>query len=188
MTQIYHLVQQRGTQQIRITGAGEHACLFLIDGGSIDVQIDVDCEAAQLRMACVLVSAYDRPSGVNIAVRLNASGVTADVYALSLLGEGAKATVTGGITLSEHAVKSEGYLAEENLVLGDHVSIKTLPMLDVRTNDVKASHGATIDRLDEQKLFYMTAKGIARHDAIRLLTDAYITKTCEHVGVSTSTL
>ena len=55
-------------------------------------------------------------------------------------------------------MKAEGYLAEENMLLGHKIQVKTLPMLDVRSSDVKASHGATIDRLDEQKLFYLTAK------------------------------
>jgi Fe-S cluster assembly scaffold protein SufB len=49
-------------------------------------------------------------------------------------------------------------LAEENLLLGKKIQIKALPMLDVRSNDVKASHGSTISRLDDQKIFYLTAK------------------------------
>jgi len=43
-------------------------------------------------------------------------------------------------------------------LLGKNIQIKTLPMLDIQSNDVKASHGATIQRLDEEKLFYLTSK------------------------------
>lgn len=65
--------------------------------------------------------------------------------------------------------QSAGYLSEENIILGEKTTIKTLPMLDVRTHDVKASHAATIQRLDPQKVFYVTSRGISDSDAQRLL-------------------
>ncbi|NOZ45140.1 MAG: SufD family Fe-S cluster assembly protein [bacterium] len=33
---------------------------------------------------------------------------------------------------------------EENIILGPHIHIKTLPILDIHSNDVQASHGAKI--------------------------------------------
>jgi Fe-S cluster assembly scaffold protein SufB len=59
-------------------------------------------------------------------------------------------------------------------------------MLDVQTNDVKASHGATMQRLDEKKLFYMTAKGIPYNAAKKMLIRSYIEKVCQHVHVESS--
>jgi hypothetical protein len=59
----------------------------LIDGGDVDLQVDIATDHANLKMSCVLVSAKHHATSVNIAVRLNASHVYADVYALSLLGE-----------------------------------------------------------------------------------------------------
>jgi Fe-S cluster assembly scaffold protein SufB len=48
--------------------------------------------------------------------------------------------VNGGVVIDSNIIQAEGYLAEENLLLGEKIQIKTLPMLDVRSNDVKASH------------------------------------------------
>jgi Fe-S cluster assembly protein SufD len=61
-------------------------------------------------------------------------------------------------------------------------------MLDVQTNDVKASHGATMQRLDEQKLFYMTAKGLPYVTAQSMLTSSYITNVCQHVDLEDAIL
>ena len=47
-------------------------------------------------------------------------------------------------------------------------------MLDVRSSDVSASHGARIDRLDEGKLFYMMAKGLDKTQAQGLIVNGYI--------------
>jgi Fe-S cluster assembly scaffold protein SufB len=42
-------------------------------------------------------------------------------------------------------------------------------MLDVRSSDVSASHGARIERLDEKKLFYMKSRGIDSTQAKELI-------------------
>jgi Fe-S cluster assembly protein SufD len=58
---------------------------------------------------------------------------------------------------------------EENILLGDKLKIKTLPMLDVRSNDVKASHGARIEKLDPQRLFYLQSRGLDDTQAKNLI-------------------
>lgn len=58
---------------------------------------------------------------------------------------------------------------EETYVLGDPVHITTLPTLDVHANEVKASHGATIQRLDPEKKFYLASKGITDLEGTRLM-------------------
>lgn len=182
-TQIYHITQQTGVKNITITAAGEHNCLFVIDNASVELHVNVGSPSTKVHISCIIVSETSRPAYVTMQVSLLASQVLADVYMVSLLEEGAKVQLKWGIVLSEHASGAEGYLHEENILLGEKVSIRALPMLDVRTNDLKASHGATITRLDEQKLFYMTAKWISRPAAIRLLRDSYIIKACDHVGI-----
>jgi Fe-S cluster assembly scaffold protein SufB len=43
-------------------------------------------------------------------------------------------------------------------MLGNNVTIKNAPLLDVHSHEVQASHGATIDRINDAKLFYLMAK------------------------------
>ena len=69
-------------------------------------------------------------------------------------------------------------------MLGKKVKIKTLPMLDVRSSDVSASHGAKIDRLDESKLFYMMARGLDQKQAQKLIVQGYIERACEGVNMA----
>lgn len=55
-------------------------------------------------------------------------------------------------------------------------------MLDVRSSDVSASHGAKIDRLDENKLFYMMSKGIDQKQAQKLIVSGYIQRACDSIS------
>ena len=65
-------------------------------------------------------------------------------------------------------------LLEQNVVLGQNISLKTLPQLNVASAQVRASHGANLDRLDEQKLFYMMSRGLTQQQSQQLLVDGYI--------------
>lgn len=93
---------------------------------------------------------------------------------VTMLLEHSDATVHGGVTIAPDIFKAEGRLLEENIVLGKKVKIHTLPQLDVRSNDVAASHGARIEKLDEKKLFYLQSKGISPAESKRLMIEGFV--------------
>jgi len=62
-----------------------------------------------------------------------------------------------------------GRLLEQNIVLGKNISLKTLPKLNIASYNVTATHGANIDTLDHQKLFYMMSRGLTQQQSQGLL-------------------
>jgi Fe-S cluster assembly protein SufD len=88
---------------------------------------------------------------------------------VSVLTNGAVVSADGCIDIRPGVSKVQGKLLEEYLVIGSDVRIKALPMLDVQSSDVAASHGARIERIDDKKLFYMMSKGISKSDSRRLM-------------------
>jgi len=53
--------------------------------------------------------------------------------------------------------------------LGKNISLRTLPKLTVSSHNVTAAHGANIDTLDQQKLFYMMSRGLTKQQSQTLL-------------------
>lgn len=53
------------------------------------------------------------------------------------------------------------YLTQEVLMLDASSKVDAIPALEIKTNDVKASHSATVARVTEEDLFYFGARGIA---------------------------
>ena len=49
-----------------------------------------------------------------------------------------------------------------------------IPNLIVNTNDVEAIHGVSVGRIDENEIFYLTSKGIDRHNAVKLVEEGFI--------------
>jgi hypothetical protein len=169
-----------GEKHISISWTTDVKLFFLIYDATIKLVIDVMSEKCSVSCAAIVVSAWNISSSLDLSVTLKVSHTKADIYALSLLGNNAKAVVNGGVVIDPWLIQAEGYLSEENLLLGEKIQIKALPMLDVRSNDVKASHWSKIERLDEQKLFYLHAKWLSPAAAKHLMIQSYIQKALDH--------
>jgi Fe-S cluster assembly protein SufD len=60
------------------------------------------------------------------------------------------------------------------LLAGPDAEIDVRPQLEIYTDDVKCSHGATAGKLDENMLFYLLSRGIDPEVAQRLLKWAFL--------------
>ncbi|TNF68008.1 MAG: SufD family Fe-S cluster assembly protein [Gammaproteobacteria bacterium] len=61
-----------------------------------------------------------------------------------------------------------------NLLFDTTAAIDTKPELEIYSDDVQCTHGATIGQLDEKALFYMQSRGISESCAKELLTEAFL--------------
>ena len=76
----------------------------------------------------------------------------------------------GNIVIRPKAHGSDASLRDDALLLSKQAHIDSIPALEIAANDVKAFHGATVGSLDEDALFYAGSRGIARAEALRLIT------------------
>jgi Fe-S cluster assembly protein SufD len=83
----------------------------------------------------------------------------------------------GRVRVREDAAKADSQQSSRNLILSPLAEINTRPQLEILTDDVKCSHGATTGSLDADQLFYLLSRGIDPDTARGLLTFAF----CEDV-------
>ena len=82
----------------------------------------------------------------------------------------ARAVYNGKVFVRQAAQKTDSKQTNRNLLLSDLARVDTKPQLEIFADDVKCTHGATVGQLDETAIFYLTARGISRANAMRLLT------------------
>jgi len=80
-----------------------------------------------------------------------------------------QARYLGNIRIAPHAQATEAALRDDALLLSKRAHIDSIPALEIAANDVKAYHGATVGALDEEQIFYMVSRGIARDDAEKMI-------------------
>ncbi len=82
-----------------------------------------------------------------------------------ILGGRARGVFNGKIIVRQDAQKTDAKQTNKALLLSDDAQINTKPQLEIFADDVKCTHGATIGQLDDDAMFYLQARGIARGDA-----------------------
>ena len=77
----------------------------------------------------------------------------------------------GMIDISSKGKGTDAYLTEDVLMLDRTAKVDAVPRLEIKTNDVKASHSATVSKVTPEDLFYFASRGIdestARHMYVR---------------------
>ena len=89
---------------------------------------------------------------------------------------GARVKVSGLIRIAEQAQGVEDFLEMKLLVLDGKSSAVAEPKLEILANEVKASHAATVGRIDEEEMFYLTARGICRENAEKMIVEGFLEK------------
>lgn len=80
---------------------------------------------------------------------------------------------TGRILVAVDAQKTQAYQTNNNLLLSKTAKMQAKPQLEIYADDVKCSHGMTTGQLNQQAIFYMQQRGIAKDEAKRLLSIAF---------------
>jgi Fe-S cluster assembly protein SufD len=91
-----------------------------------------------------------------------------------VLDQRSSGVFSGRIRVHPDAQKTDASQTNKNLLLSQDALVDTKPQLEIFADDVKCTHGAAIGQLDEDAVFYLRARGIAREDARRLLTYAFV--------------
>ena len=80
------------------------------------------------------------------------------------------------------ALVSEAHQQNRNLLLSETAVVHTKPHLEVDTDSVVASHGATVGSLDEHQVFYLRSRGMRESQARALLTFAFVRELLERIS------
>jgi len=102
-----------------------------------------------------------------------ASDTHSNMVVKGIVKDSAIAKYDGLVKVKENAKGCTGYQQEHTLLLGDEAQATIIPNLEIANDDVQCSHGATIGRIDEEQLFYLTSRGIPKKEAIKLLITGF---------------
>jgi Fe-S cluster assembly protein SufD len=102
-----------------------------------------------------------------------ADSVTREMYR-GIATDRGKLGFNGKMIVRESASGADSDQSLKTLLTGSGAEASVRPQLEIYTDKVRAKHGATTGKLDEQMLFYLLSRGIERRTAQTLLQWAFI--------------
>jgi len=142
--------------------------LMVGSGGSSD-DIEVTFGNAKQR--------FDLSSNI-VFISNNSTGA---VYSKAALKDYSKGLMKGMIKIREKAKASRGFLSYHALLLSRDAMADAIPTLEIDTNDVKATHSAAVEQLDQEQMFYLMSKGLDEDTAKQLVVLAFFEKAVERI-------
>ncbi|MDD9341196.1 MAG: Fe-S cluster assembly protein SufD [Providencia heimbachae] len=95
--------------------------------------------------------------------------------------DNSKAVFNGMIKVAPNALKTDGQMSNNTLLLGEKAEIDTKPQLEIYADDVKCGHGATVGRIDDEQLFYLRSRGIDGKAAKHMIIIAFAAELTESI-------
>lgn len=89
------------------------------------------------------------------------------------LNDQSRTSFTGKIHVRKEAQRTQAYQLNNNMILSDFARVYSKPNLEIFADDVKASHGATIGKLNDEDLFYFKTRGLPDKIARKLLIEGF---------------
>jgi len=101
--------------------------------------------------------------------------------AKSIVREMATGIFDGRIRVDQKARYTNTRQHSSAILLNDNAFMEAKPQLEIYTDELEASHGATTGQLDEASLFYLRSRGIAHDEARKMLILAFANELIEAV-------
>ena len=147
---------------------------------SFDKHFLINGEESRCEIYSLLSSRWEKITA-KIHGELASSRSYLDINIVSFVSDSWMVDLDGIVNIIEGVEKVEGYLVEENIFVGSSWKVRGLPTLLVHSNDVKASHACNMERISDDKLFYLRSRGLPREDATVLMLESYIAKTFQRL-------
>ncbi len=102
-----------------------------------------------------------------------AIATNAETMVKGVLTDKSRVEFEGLIRVRPKAQQTASFLSDHTLLLSNECRAESIPSLEIGANEVSASHGATTGQIDEEQLFYLMVRGIAREEAERIIVQGF---------------
>jgi len=109
-------------------------------------------------------------------------GFSSQLYR-SVVDDKSRSVFSGKVVVRPGANGTNAQQTNNNLLLSNDAKVDTKPQLEIYTDDVKCSHGATSGQLSPESVFFLRARGLNEAQARALLTWAFVREVIEQVKI-----
>ncbi|MDG6898273.1 MAG: Fe-S cluster assembly protein SufD [Nitrososphaerota archaeon] len=113
----------------------------------------------------------------------NSPDSTGSTQARGVLKGESQSIFKGMIRIGAEAKNSRAYLAHHAMVLERTAKSDGVPGLEILTNEVKATHSASVAQIDEEQLFYLMARGLPLDEAKKMVVLGFFEPVLSRVPV-----
>ncbi|MBF0429211.1 MAG: Fe-S cluster assembly protein SufD [Magnetococcales bacterium] len=168
----YHLATMRVQQE----SASRFVSQAFSFGGRLtrqDIHLQLGGEEAECDLDGLFVATGRQHTDFHTWIRHDASHTTSRQHYKGILDGHGRGVFNGAVLVPQSVRETQSAQVNNNLLLTNTAEIDTKPQLEIFSNAVQCTHGATVGNLDPVALFYLRSRGVDQEEARRLLIKAF---------------
>lgn len=114
----------------------------------------------------------------------NAADTRSDLLYKTVLRDRANVVWRGMIRVEPEGTRTDGYQRCDSLMLSDTARSDSIPGLEIETDDVRCTHGATTGRVDAEQLFYCRSRGLTEFEAMHMIVEGFFHQIYDRIPVA----
>ena len=132
---------------------------------------------AESRLSGIVFGNSDQHFDTHTMHRHQVGDSSSDINLKVVLNNEAVSAYTGLIEIEQDAPNSEAFQENRNLLLSEKARAESIPELEIKCDEVRCSHGATMGPIDPEMLFYLKSRGFSEEIATRTIISGFLDTT-----------
>ena len=96
------------------------------------------------------------------------------IISKSISKNGGRASYRGLVKMEKGAKKSKSNVVCDALILDPQSRSDTYPYIEIEEQDVMVGHEASVSKIGEEQLFYLTSRGLTEAEASTMIVSGFI--------------
>lgn len=147
------------------------------------IQYDLLKQGAVVHLRLASLSKEKEKKNYEMVLNHKAPNTFGDMDNYGIVKSKANLIIDGIGRIDKGQCQSSTHQTNKIIVFDEGCIAKANPYLYIDEYDVKASHGASVGKIDEDHLYYLQSRGLSKQDAMHLVTYGYFLPVLEFITV-----
>ena len=146
----------------------------LLEDSQKRIDVDLVGDGAEVEIVGLVLGKDADDKAMEVFITHSAPRTKSKVNVRAVLRNKSTFAFRGNVKIEKGAKGADAYLRSDVLLFDEAKMGDDTPALEILERDVKAGHAATVGKVDEQMLFYLMSRGLARKQAEKLLIEGFV--------------
>jgi len=142
--------------------------------GKWEIVIPFDEQGMELEWTGVVDARLPGEYNLTVIAEHSVAKTRGRVTVRAVCGEESTVSLKGIIRIAKDAQETDDFLELRVLTLGPKSRATVEPELEIEANNVRASHAASVGRIDPEQLLYLQSRGLSKDDAQKQIIEGWL--------------
>ncbi len=159
--------------------AARDAKLDLIGGFVSDIidakmHVELQGQGAEVNMRAVAVSSDENKQNIDVLIIHQAPNTIGNMTNIGIANKKGKIVLNGVEKIEKGMKHANAFQTLKGIITSDQAIVEVNPILLIDEFDVKAGHGATIGKIEEDQLYYLMSRGLNQRESEKLIINGFL--------------